>query len=61
MKDIKIILHALFVLTLYAASVSCFITSLISKDTYVLAMAIFFYIMAFKHESGDKKSEQTDE
>lgn len=54
-KDIKIILHALFVLTLHAASVSCFIMSLISKDTYVLALAILFYIMAFKHESEDKE------
>ena len=54
-KDLKIILHALFVLTLHAASVSCFITSLISKDTYVLALAIFFYVMAFKHESEDKE------
>jgi hypothetical protein len=53
-KDLKIILHALFVLALHVASVNCLIMSLISKDTYVLALAIFFYVMAFKHESEDK-------
>lgn len=53
-KDLIIILHTLFYLALNAASVNCFIMSLISKDTYVLALAIFFYAMAFKHESWEE-------
>lgn len=51
MKDIMTILHTLFVLALYAASVTCLVMSLISKDTYILAMAILLYIIAVKHES----------
>lgn len=51
MKDIITILHFLFALALYAGSVSCLVMSLISKDTYILAMAILLYIMAFKHEN----------
>ena len=49
-KDTMSILHHLFVLLLYTLSIINLIASVPNKDTYYLAMAILFYIMAYKHE-----------
>lgn len=49
-KDIMTILHLLFALALYVASVINLVASVPNRDTYKLAMAILFYIMANKHE-----------